>query len=124
MLIRLPEEGNVVNVKNTGFWGMNIVQGDPYHLRFYIRQHTPFQGNLDVLLVGHDGAVLKKVAVELKAGSAWNEYKMDACSRGFRYEGGSGFSAGGKRRIGAGLRLFISRAYFYESSERVAEGCR
>lgn len=77
MLIRLPEEGNVVNVKNTGFWGMNIVQGDPYHLRFYIRQHTPFQGNLDVLLVGHDGAVLKKVAVELKAGSAWNEYKME-----------------------------------------------
>ena len=44
LAIRLPQAGSRVTLTNSGFWGMNIVKGEKYSLRFYVRKETKYKG--------------------------------------------------------------------------------
>ncbi len=55
--LRIELNGGCV-LQNDGYWGMNLVKGDPYDFRAALRGAKEFSGPLSVKLVGANGAVL------------------------------------------------------------------
>ena len=75
LAIRLPQAGSRVTLTNSGFWGMNIVKGEKYSLRFYVRKETKYKGDVKVRLVGEKGEVLAERKIDLKPSGDWTEYR-------------------------------------------------
>ncbi len=74
--VNLPGTDSRVTLSNSGFWGMNIVNGENYLLRFYARKDGQYAGKLTVSLVSPEGKILSEDQLTLKGDPGWNEYKM------------------------------------------------
>ncbi len=58
---------------NEGFWGINAVKGETYHLSFYVRADQ-YSGPLTVSLQSADGKVLASYQFKSVAGVNWKKY--------------------------------------------------
>lgn len=93
--ISLGDAGGRIVVTNSGFWGMNIVKGDKYDLRFYIQNDPAYKGDIEIKLMSNKGAELASERVALKSSGVWNEYLLTiepvqsdtAATLNFEFEG-------------------------------------
>lgn len=68
---RFSDKNNLVN---EGFWGINMVKGDTYHLSFYVRTDKNYKGPLTVSLQSNEGKVLAQYVFKSIAGQEWKKY--------------------------------------------------
>jgi alpha-L-arabinofuranosidase len=68
-------------VGNTGYWGISIVQGRTYHLRFYAHGDAAFQGKVRVSLEGVSGKVYASRDIS-GIGSGWKKFSCDLAADG------------------------------------------
>lgn len=69
-------------VSNTGFWGINVVEGNEYKLSFWAKSDAAYDGKLTASLVDTNGNSLGLVAVPVKAGSKWAKYTASFTATG------------------------------------------
>ena len=62
------------NLVNEGFWGINVVQADRYHLSFYARADKTYKGPLTVSLQSGDGTILAQYHFKSITGNEWKKY--------------------------------------------------
>jgi len=74
--LQITIESQGAGVANEGFWGMNIVKGENYRLRFHARSADGFLGPFTALLEGSDGRTLAKSIVNDIPGADWKEYNV------------------------------------------------
>jgi len=72
--ISYADDGDRAEVINEGFWGMNIVAGAAYDLKFYLRD-PGYKGNVTAFLQGADGSVLATYVFKPVGGQGWKEYR-------------------------------------------------
>jgi alpha-L-arabinofuranosidase len=72
--LRIKTDGSFTLV-NEGYWGMNIVSGDSYTLKFAARSEK-FEGKLTAKLLGVDGKVLAAENVSIFNG-AWKYHTLE-----------------------------------------------
>ncbi len=63
-------------VANSGFWGMNIQQGESYDLSFYARTEGSRTTTLNISLENEDGSSVAASGKVENVGGAWKEYKL------------------------------------------------
>ena len=68
--------GKRVGVANSGFWGMNIQQGESYDLSFYARTEGSRTTTLNISLENEDGSSVAASGKIENVGGAWKEYKL------------------------------------------------
>src|ERR1022692_508026 len=73
--LRVNVEG-AFNLENEGYWGMNIIQGDSYVLKFAARATDGFGGPLQVRLVGTTGTELVQGKIS-GVDDQWKYYSLD-----------------------------------------------
>ena len=71
--VSLPEEGRIA-IANSGFWGMNIVEGKGYYLRLHTSNGNRFEGRAVLKLVGEDGTELCNRPLAIDPDKPWCEY--------------------------------------------------
>ncbi len=62
------------NLINDGFWGINTVAGDQYHLSFYARTGAQYKKPLTVSLQSPDGKILASHTFNTIKSDAWKKY--------------------------------------------------
>lgn len=71
---------NPVQLINSGFWGIGLLQGDTYHLRTIVRPSANYKGTIIAKLISEKGDLLASVDLgELKA-NQWNDISKDLVS--------------------------------------------
>lgn len=78
----IPSEGGTVTLSNTGYWGMNIVEGEKYSLRMNTAYGDRFQGIARISMVAKDGTILCTKSLNLDTGKGWCEYTGDLTAGG------------------------------------------
>lgn len=76
LAISLSGADSRATLTNSGYWGMNIVQGESYLLRFYARKDAKYSGNVTVNLVSDKGKILSENRLTVRSGKDWKEYKL------------------------------------------------
>jgi alpha-L-arabinofuranosidase len=78
--IDIPEDGNhrlpPVAIENGGYWGIGVKKNALYHLSFYARCSSDFDGALTASLIGHDDQVLAKAEAGTPDGE-WKKFTVD-----------------------------------------------
>ncbi len=77
--LRVKVDG-AFTLQNEGYWGMNIVSGDSYALKFAARVEK-FDGKLSAKILGADGAVLASGDLS-GLGGGWHYYSLDLTAAG------------------------------------------
>jgi len=67
-------------LENEGYWGMNIIQGDGYILKFAARADNGFEGPLTMRLVGATGTELAQGKIS-GLDDHWKYYSLDLAAR-------------------------------------------
>jgi len=83
------------NLENEGYWGMNIIQGDSYVLKFAARVADGFHSPLRVRLVGATGAELARGEIS-GLDEHWKYYSLDLVALGSDPKAKLQISASGK----------------------------
>ena len=58
---------------NEGYWGMNLLEGDAYHLRTIIRTSPDYRGNITAHLLSADDTILASKQIEITQHSLWHD---------------------------------------------------
>jgi alpha-L-arabinofuranosidase len=66
---------------NSGFWGMNFVDGEKYNLSFFTSNQS-YQGGFDAVLLSESGAELGRVSIPSVIGSDWKQHKVSITASG------------------------------------------
>lgn len=96
--ISLTEKKAVVNLLNSGYWGMNLRTGEEYLLRVIIRTTPKYKGNITARLLSADGVTLATERVKMSNKGEWNDIRMVLVPQGsdgkgrfsLQFEGGKG----------------------------------
>jgi alpha-L-arabinofuranosidase len=67
---------------NSGFWGMNVREGESYLLRFHARAATGYRGEITARLLSGAGEVLAAVPFEATGDGRWREYTATMAASG------------------------------------------
>lgn len=70
--IRLDMNSKNVILENEGYWGMRIIGGDKYDLRFYVNPQD-YEGKVTARIMSEEGKVLAKETFSLHKGDSWQE---------------------------------------------------
>ena len=73
--------GGRVGVANSGFWGMNIQQGEAYDLSFYARTEDDRVTTLNVSLENEDGSSVAASGKVENVGGAWKKYTLELTAK-------------------------------------------
>jgi alpha-N-arabinofuranosidase len=68
--------GRRMGVANSGFWGMNIQQGEAYDLSFYARTENDRRTTLSFSLENADGTAVAAAGKVEDVGGAWKKYTL------------------------------------------------
>ena len=71
MKLQMKEPGVVL--QNEGYWGLPVVSGDKYDLRFYVNA-LDYQGKVTAKIISRKGEILSETLFEIKRQGTWNEY--------------------------------------------------
>lgn len=67
--------GSTGTLTNTGYWGINIVEGDTYTLTLWARGNgDSYDGDLTARLLGSDGSTLGEAVIEGPFEEEWTKY--------------------------------------------------
>jgi alpha-L-arabinofuranosidase len=92
--LRVKVDG-AFTLENEGYWGMNIIKGDSYALKFAARATDGFQGPVVVRLVNASGAELAKGKISGPSGD-WKYHTLDLVASGSDPKAKLQISAAGK----------------------------
>lgn len=86
MQLNLTKEGD--GVRNTGYWGINIVEGQTYKASFWIRTADNWEGNVTLTLENEDGNDLGHTIVPVSDAGSWSKYTTEItatsnCQQGY-----------------------------------------
>ena len=73
--------GGAFTLQNEGYWGMNILDGDSYRLKFAARMTDGFRSPLTAKLIGTNGQVLASGKIT-GFSSRWKYYTLDLTATG------------------------------------------
>lgn len=62
-----------VRLLNEGYWGMNLLKGDNYHLRAIVRVAPDYKGKITALLLSANDEVLASAPIEISGSGVWND---------------------------------------------------
>lgn len=85
--LTIHKTSNPVQLINSGYWGMNFVNGDNYLLRTIIRVEPKYKGKVIVKLLSKDGNVLSAKEIKVKRDGKWNDLKTSLRATGSNTEG-------------------------------------
>ena len=71
MKLQMKEAG--VILQNNGYWGVPVVAGDKYDLRFYANA-VNYGGTIIAQVISEKGEVLSEISFEIKKQGVWQEY--------------------------------------------------
>lgn len=71
MKLRMKENGVVL--QNEGYWGVPVIAGDKYDLRFYANA-ADYDGTITAQILSEKGEVLSEKSFDVKKQGAWQEY--------------------------------------------------
>lgn len=75
--LTIKDVSTPVQLVNSGFWGMNAVSGETYHLRTIIRPSVNYAGNVIVKLISQNNEVLASVELGKLKSNEWNDIRVD-----------------------------------------------
>jgi len=75
--VTIKEASEPVLLINEGYWGMNIVEGEKYHLRTIIRTSPNYKGTIKVRLLSPENQTLVSEIIQLKTNGQWNDIKIN-----------------------------------------------
>lgn len=64
---------NQAEIINEGFWGINVVAGDSYHLNFYLHSNL-YKGKVTAMLQGEDGSILASHTFQSLSNNSWKKF--------------------------------------------------
>lgn len=73
--------GGRIGVANSGFWGMNIRQGETYDLSFYARTENNRTTTLNISLENEDGSAVAASGKVDNVGGVWKKYTLALTAR-------------------------------------------
>lgn len=71
--LKLEMQQKNVTLENEGYWGMRIIGGDKYDLRFFVNP-VDYTGKVTARVMSAEGKVLASESFDLKAGDSWVEF--------------------------------------------------
>ena len=80
MQLNLTKEGD--GVRNTGYWGINIVKGQTYKVSFWIRTADDWTGNVTLALENEEGNDLGHTVVSVNDAGSWLKYATEITATG------------------------------------------
>lgn len=66
--------GTGQGITNTGYWGINCVEGDTYTLSFWLKSDAGYEGRATATLADAAGTVGATADVDIKADGTWKKY--------------------------------------------------
>ena len=61
-------------ITNTGYWGINCVEGDTYTLTFWLKSDAGYNGTATAKLVDSKGNTGASATIDIKADGTWKKY--------------------------------------------------
>ena len=74
-------------VRNEGFWGINIVEGQTYKLSFWIKGNPSYEGTLTASLQDADGQSLGDAQIQVAADGTWTKQTAEITATGNARDG-------------------------------------
>ncbi|GGB20578.1 DUF5695 domain-containing protein [Puia dinghuensis] len=71
--IAAADNGDTAEVINEGFWGISVIAGDSYNLRFFLR-HQGYPGTITAFLRSSDGRILASHSFQPSTDTGWSAY--------------------------------------------------
>lgn len=68
-------KGGAYRLVNSGFYGLAVKAGDKYDLRFYVKAHQGYRGNVTAEILTSDGKVLSSKRFSLKGDGKWKYFE-------------------------------------------------
>lgn len=102
---------------NKGYWGINVVRGDTFFLKFYIRTDRIFKGPLKVSLQKNDGQILATHTFNNVSNKRWHEYKCSLIAHGTDNKAQFAFSFGSRGTLWLDfVSLFPAKTFKYRQN--------
>ena len=73
--LNISKKGSEAGFKNTGFFGISVIEGSKYNFSVYLRAGKGYKGDIKVQLVGADGSIIAEGNIK-KPTSEWKKYKL------------------------------------------------
>ena len=80
MQLKLTKEND--GVRNSGYWGINIVEGQKYKANFWIRTDNDWAGDVKLTLESEDGKNLGSTEVSVSDAGTWKKYTAEITATG------------------------------------------
>ena len=80
MQLNLTEQG--AGTRNTGYWGVNIVEGQTYKASFWIRTDNNWEGDVTLTLEDDKGTDLGHSVVSVSDAGTWKKYTAEITATG------------------------------------------
>jgi len=80
--VTIKNASQPVQVINEGYWGMNIVKGEKYHLRAIIRTSNGYKGKVVVKLLSAEDKLLASETIDIVNNTQWNDLKKTIIANG------------------------------------------
>jgi alpha-N-arabinofuranosidase len=75
--ITIKDATKPVQLINSGYWGMNIIKGDTFHLRTIIRPSADYKGSVVAKIVSQKGEILASIEMDKLKNNQWNDVSSD-----------------------------------------------
>lgn len=69
-------------VRNEGFWGMNVVEGQKYELSFFAKSDKGYKGVLTASLISASGENLGSTPVKVAVSGKWTKFTVTIIAKG------------------------------------------
>ena len=74
--LKISKAKEPLRLVNTGYWGMNLKEGENYNFRAILRTDKNYKGKVKASLMGHDGKILATQVLKLKSKNNWNDLHL------------------------------------------------
>ena len=85
MQLNLTQAGD--GVRNTGYWGINIVEGQTYKASFWIRTADNWEGDVTLMLESEEGNDLGHAVVSVSEAGTWKKFSTEITATGNAQQG-------------------------------------
>ena len=85
MQLNLSQAGD--GTRNTGYWGINIVEGQIYKASFWIRTNADWEGDVTLTLESESGDDLGQAVVAVSDAGTWKKYTTEITATGNSQQG-------------------------------------
>lgn len=76
-----------VSFINSGYWGISVVKGEKYNLRFFANISSRYKGTITALVRSDSGKVIANRVIQIKNTNGWKEYKCQLTALQTHHQG-------------------------------------